>query len=594
MKEYLKFVGNILKEHKGRYALCFIFQFISVFFTLLSTFLSKILIDCLNGDIFNIELTGVVEQTIVSILGGPEFLQNNYWLFSIIIFTVGLAIASINVARALTNASVTVGISKKMRVMLFDHIQRMPFSKIRSFQSGDLIQTCTRDEHILRRFAVQETLLITYTLFLIVIAFLLLLSINWIIALTSIAILPILFIYSFFIIKIVRKRYRATDDSEGLLTSKIEENISAVRLVKAYNNENYEIKDFDRYLKDYRKKFISWRLMSSLYFASSDILVFSQITFTTVFSLYLTLIGEVSVGTFVISFTFVNLMVWPVRDVASTLSNLARAFVSVDRMNLILKEKKEDTLSGSKPKIDGTIKFDHVYFSYDENEPILKDISLDIKAGETIAIMGRTGSGKSTLAQLLARLYDVNAGHIYLGENDINDIQKDYLRHNVAIVLQEPFLFSKTIEDNLRLADASLNEEKMIEAASIANIDETIHGFEKGYLTPVGEKGVTLSGGQKQRLAIARTLLTNAPILIFDDSLSALDTETDLKIRSNLKKRANKHTTIIITHRVATAKDADRILILNEGKIEALGKHEELLKKEGLYKRIYEIQTRMV
>ena len=287
-------------------------------------------------------------------------------------------------------------------------------------------------------------------------------------------------------------------------------------------------------------------------------------------------------------------MVWPVRDVASTLSNLARAFVSVDRMNLILKEKKEDTLSGSKPKIDGTIKFDHVYFSYDENEPILKDISLDIKAGETIAIMGRTGSGKSTLAQLLARLYDVNAGHIYLGENDINDIQKDYLRHNVAIVLQEPFLFSKTIEDNLRLADASLNEEKMIEATSIANIDETIHGFEKGYLTPVGEKGVTLSGGQKQRLAIARTLLTNAPILIFDDSLSALDTETDLKIRSNLKKRANKHTTIIITHRVATAKDADRILILNEGKIEALGKHEELLKKEGLYKRIYEIQTRMV
>lgn len=287
-------------------------------------------------------------------------------------------------------------------------------------------------------------------------------------------------------------------------------------------------------------------------------------------------------------------MVWPVRDVASTLSNLARAFVSVDRMNLILKEKKEDTLNGNKPVIDGTIKFDHVYFSYEDNKPILKDISLDIKAGETIAIMGRTGAGKSTFAQLLARLYDVNQGHIYLGEEDITNIQKNYLRHHVAIVLQEPFLFSKTIEDNLRLANDCLSKEKIIEATSIANIDETIIGFEKGYLTPVGEKGVTLSGGQKQRLAIARTLLTDAPILIFDDSLSALDTETDLKIRSNLKRRANKRTTIIITHRVATAKDADRIVVLNEGQIEALGTHEQLLKQEGLYKRIYQIQTRMV
>lgn len=594
MKQYFLFVSKLLKEYKGRYALCFILQFVSVFFTLLSTFLSKILVDCLTGDIFEIEKIGVVENTITNILGGPNHLITNYWLFAIIIFTVGLAITSTNIARTLLNANVTVGISKKMRLLLFDHVQRMPFSKVRGFKSGDLIQTCTRDEQILRRFAIQETLLITYTIFLVVLSFLLLLSINWLIAVTSIVLIPFLFIYSFFIIKIVRKRYRGTDDSEGLLTAKIEENIAAVRLVKAYNNEKYEIEDFQKYLDDYRKKFVRWRFMSSLFFSTSDIFIFGQITLTTVLSLYLTIIGTVSVGTFVISFTFVNMMIWPVRDVATTLSNMARAFVSVDRMNIVLNSESENTKIGLTPPIKGRIVFDHVYFHYVDDKEVLEDISFDIEPGETIAIMGKTGSGKSTLIELLSRLYDVSNGHIYIDNIDITNIQKEYLRHNVAIVLQEPFLFSKTIEDNLKISNENLRHDDVEIATRIANVDETISSFEEGYDTPIGEKGVTLSGGQKQRLAIARTLLMDAPILVFDDSLSALDTETDLKIRSNLKNRKKKQTTIIITHRVATAKDADRILVLNEGKIEALGKHDDLIKQNGLYKRIYEIQTRMV
>ena len=207
--------------------------------------------------------------------------------------------------------------------------------------------------------------------------------------------------------------------------------------------------------------------------------------------------------------------------------------------------------------------------------------------------MGKTGSGKSTLAYLLTRLYDYTSGSIKLDGVELKEIQKSYLRRNVSIVLQDPFLFSKTIKDNIRIARQSANEKEIIAATSISQIHSNILQFPHGYDTPVGEKGTTLSGGQKQRVAIARTLLSDAPVLIFDDSLSALDTETDYNIRKALKEKSGERTTFIITHRIATAKDADLILVLDNGKISEMGKHQDLIQKDGLYKRIYDIQTKM-
>ncbi|MCX5775306.1 MAG: ABC transporter ATP-binding protein, partial [Firmicutes bacterium] len=342
-------------------------------------------------------------------------------------------------------------------------------------------------------------------------------------------------------------------------------------------------------------KFIHWRKMSSFFFSSSDVFVFGQIVLTTLFGLYLAVIGDISIGTTVVAFSFVSMIVWPVRDVAMTLSNLARAVVSMDRINLILNEPLEDIESGERPEIKGHIQIEHMSFHYDDgDETVLKDINLDVKAGETIAIMGKTGSGKSTLSHLLTRLYDYTEGSIKIDGHELKNISKEHIRREIATVLQEPFLFSKTIINNLKVANKDATEEEIIRAAKIADIHNNILSFKEGYNTPVGEKGITLSGGQKQRLAIARTIINNAPILVFDDSLSAVDTETDIHIRSALKARQANTTTLIITHRVATAKDADRIIVLEDGHISQEGTHEELLKQEGLYKRIYDIQTRMV
>jgi ATP-binding cassette subfamily B protein len=278
-----------------------------------------------------------------------------------------------------------------------------------------------------------------------------------------------------------------------------------------------------------------------------------------------------------------------------TLSNLAQAMASIDRLNTILNQPLEDIESGQRPSIKGGIEFKNMSFNYDDSdEVVIKDFSLSIQPGETVAIMGKTGSGKSTLSHLLTRLYDYTSGSIQIDGHELKTIAKEHIRRQIATVLQEPFLFSKTIINNLKIANSNATAEDIQKAAQIADIHKSIINFKDGYDTRVGEKGVTLSGGQKQRLVIARTIISKAPILVFDDSLSAVDTETDMNIRSALKKRQEQSTTLIITHRVATAKDADKIIVLDKGKIAEVGKHEDLIKRDGLYKRIFEIQTRMV
>jgi ATP-binding cassette subfamily B protein len=471
----------------------------------------------------------------------------------------------------------------------------LPYSFIKKNKSGDLIQTSTKDLDIVRRFLVRQVNSIVYTIFLTTIAFALLLTISWEIAVSSTIVLPVMFIYSFFLVKKVRKLFKVTEDSDGLVSAKIEEVLSGIRLVKAYNNENYEINDFNEYLQDYRKKFIKWRLGTSFFLSTTDIMVFGQIAFTSLFGLYLTISGLIGLGTLVIALQFVTMVVWPVRDVAMTLSTLAQAVASIDRLNVILNQPLEDIESGDRPEVAGQIVFDDMSFNYDDSdEVVLKNISFTVNPGETVAIMGKTGSGKSTISHLLTRLYDYSSGSVKIDGHELNGIAKEHIRRQIATVLQEPFLFSKTIINNLKIANRNASIEDIQQAAQIADIHQSILNFKDGYETKVGEKGVTLSGGQKQRLVIARTIISKAPILVFDDSLSAVDTETDINIRTALKKRQKQSSTLIITHRVATAKDADKIIVLEHGKIVQMGNHAQLIQEDGLYRRIYDIQTRMV
>ncbi len=589
--KYLRLLYRFTKGYRKRYLLSFVILFFALTFLLLANFSTKILVDTLQG----VAPSGPIDIFLTNILGGQAFLAQNIWLISLFIIFLGLSRSLMFFSRLIIRGLMDVNLGREIQLDLFYHIERLPYAYIKKNKSGDLIQTCTRDLDIVKNFLVRQVNSIVYTIFLTTIAFSILLTVSWQIALSSTIVLPFMFLYAFVLIKRVRKLFKVTEDSDGLVSAKIEETLSGIRLVKAFNNETYEIKDFKDHLNDYRKKFIKWRLTSSFFFSSTDILVFGQIALTSAFGVYLAVSGDISVGTFVVALQFVGQVVWPVRDVAMTLSNLAQAMASIDRLNTILNQPLEDIESGQRPTIKGGIEFKNMSFNYDDSdEVVIKDFSLSIQPGETVAIMGKTGSGKSTISHLLTRLYDYSSGSIQIDGHELKTIAKEHIRRQIATVLQEPFLFSKTIINNLKIANSNATAEDIQKAAQIADIHKSIINFKDGYDTRVGEKGVTLSGGQKQRLVIARTIISKAPILVFDDSLSAVDTETDMNIRSALKKRQEQSTTLIITHRVATAKDADKIIVLDKGKISQVGKHEDLIKQEGLYKRIFEIQTRMV
>ena len=307
--------------------------------------------------------------------------------------------------------------------------------------------------------------------------------------------------------------------------------------------------------------------------------------------IFMAMNGEITVGTFSVFISYESMIIWPIRQLGRIISDMGKISVSIGRIQEVLNEECEDLESGIKPEIIGDIEFSHVNFAYaDATVATLHDISFRIKAHTKVAIMGPTGSGKSSLIHLLNRIYDYDSGSITIDGIDIRDINKSWLRKNVQIVLQEPFLYSKTIKDNIGVAVTSSFEE-IRNVAKTASIDHVIQEFDQGYDTEVGEKGVTLSGGQKQRVAIARTLILKSPIVVFDDSLSALDSKTDAAIQKALNELDYPVTTLMITHRINSAKSADQIIVLDEGRVVQQGTHDELIHQEGIYKRIYEIQN---
>jgi ATP-binding cassette subfamily B protein len=292
-------------------------------------------------------------------------------------------------------------------------------------------------------------------------------------------------------------------------------------------------------------------------------------------------------------------MIWPVRQLGRILADLSKTLVAAGRIGEVLSAEPEtDPPDAIKPEIKGELSFKNVSFAYGNGKPVLWDVSFTLKPGESLAILGATGSGKSTLVHLISRLYDLKeapslkGGAITIDGIDIRQIDRSHLRRHVGLCLQEPFLFSKTIKENISLGKPGMELAKIRSAAAIAMVDETIEGFAEGYDTVIGERGVTISGGQKQRVAIARTLAANAPLLIFDDSLSAVDTETDARIRAALgKDECVKDTAIIIiSHRISSLMEADKILVLKDGTVEDMGSSKELLERKGSYRRIYELQ----
>lgn len=459
-------------------------------------------------------------------------------------------------------------------------------------QTGDIIQRCTADVEVIRNFVITQVLEVFRTIFLVIISLSMMISMNVKLTLIAVVFMPVIVAYSGIFFHLISKNFTAADEAEGELSTVVQENTTGVRVVRAFGREKFEINHFDEKNHIYADLWIRLGTLSGLYWGIGDLITGFQILFIIVLGAVVAVQGNITAGEFVAFASYNTTLAWPIRGLGRILSEMSKAGVSFDRVNYILDSMEEDMSEEGEIPDTLDIQFQDVTFGYESRQNVLENVNFQIAEGTTYGILGGTGSGKSTIIHLLDRLYELSDenGQITIGGIDIKRISKKWLRKHIGMVLQEPFLFSRTIRENIAAANPKASMEEIREAAKIACVDEAIIAFSDGYNTLVGERGVTLSGGQRQRIAIARMLLAKSPIMIFDDSLSAVDAETDTKIRHALREKMKHATVILISHRITTLMEADQIMVLNHGRIEELGSHHELIRKSGIYQKIYNIQ----
>lgn len=533
--------------------------------------------------------------SIDEVLNGDKyiFLSEHLWIVSGLLIAVAvLSGFSMFISRTNT-AKAGENFAKNMRDTLFIHVQKLPMKWHDKNQTGDIIQRCTSDVEVIRNFVVTQLLEVFRTVFLVSVSFVIMVSMNVKLSLVTLAFVPVVVAYSAIFYRLIAKRFTVADEAEGELSTVVQENATGVRVVRAFGREKFEMDRFREKNDIFAKLWIRLGTISGLYWGVGDLITGLQVVTIIVLGAIEAVNGKISVGEFIAFASYNTTLVWPIRGLGRILSDMSKAGVSFERVDYIISgkeeaygEQQEDAQSGY------DIEFSHVNFAYEHGNEVLRNVNFAIPEGQTFGILGGTGSGKSTIIQLLTRLYELSEGQgsIKIGGKDIREIPLETLRKSVGMVLQEPFLYSRTIRENIAAANPDATLEEIRNAAKIACVDEAIMSFADGYDTLVGERGVTLSGGQRQRVAIARMLLQKAPIMIFDDSLSAVDSETDSMIRHALKEHMKDATVILISHRVTTLMGADRIMVLNQGGMEEIGSHQELIQKQGIYRRIYEIQ----
>ena len=491
-----------------------------------------------------------------------------------------------------TKASETL--VKNMRDSLFSKIERLPFSWHMKNRTGDIIQRCTSDIETMRNFVSEQLTSIFRIVILLVLSIVFMLRMNPLLTLIALAPMPVIILYSLFFHRKIGESFGVCDENEGKLSALVQENLTGVRVVRAFGRERYERDRFDAQNEHYTNLWIKMGRNMSRFWSISDILSGTQILLVVTLGAVFAVRGTLTAGDYIAFVSYNSMMIWPIRQLGRMLSELSKAGVSLTRIQEIMNAEPETDAPGAIDwPMNGDIEFSHVSFAYEGAKEVLHDISFRAEAGTTVGILGGTGSGKSTLMLLLDKLYPLTEGRITVGGRDIREIRTECLRNGIGFVLQEPFLFSRTLAENITMREKEndLPLDFLERATRDAALSETIESFPSGYETFVGERGVTLSGGQKQRVAIARVLTTPTPILIFDDSLSAVDAETDARIRTALEKRFKTATVFLISHRITTLQKANLILVLDHGRIAESGTHEELSCAGGIYERIYRTQS---
>ncbi len=522
-------------------------------------------------------------------LGGIEQLRSALWIPAAALAGLGLLSALLRYVTNLYNAKAGETLVKTSRDLLYGHIQHLPWKWHMQNPTGDIIQRCTSDVERIKTFFQEQFVAVFRLIILIVLSLICMFSIDWRLALVPLVMFPIVVVYSILFHNSIRSSFTACDESEGVLSTIAQENLTGVRVVRAFGREEYERTRFEAQNQDYTNLWVKLTHTLSDFWAVGDVSSGVQTMLVVVIGAVLCVRGEMSEGDFVSFCIYNGMIIGPVRRLGRVISEMSKAGVSIDRIAEVLNAPVETDRAGAqKQPMDGEIAFEDVSFRYETGPDVLDHVSFRIPAGSSFGVLGGTGSGKSSLILMLCRLYEPSSGRVTVGGADIADMPAQWVRQNIGVVLQEPFLFSRTVEENIGICGA--DAETIRAAAATACIHDDIEGFAHGYQTVVGERGVTLSGGQKQRVAIARTLTQKTPILVFDDSLSAVDTQTDEKIRTALNKDRGSATTIIISHRITTLMDCDNILVLEHGRVMQLGTPRELLAQDGLFRKIYDIQ----
>ena len=494
-------------------------------------------------------------------------------------------------------AETAEGVARRLRNYLYDHIQHLSFTFHSQTKTGELVQKATSDVEAVRRFFSDQAIGIGRIVFLFLVNFIALLNLNQQLAWISIIVVPFVVLTSVLFFRKISAAYEAYQEQDAIVSTTLQENLSGVRVVKAFARQPYEISKFDR--QNWEKFVRGKKLLSihSLFWPVSDILCGLQLIGGYYVGATMAINGTISVGTYLAYTGLITWIIFPLRNLGRLIVQMSTGLVSFDRVSEIIKEERELLDDGDfipNESVKGDLLFDHISFQYEHAEPVLQDITFHCTPGQRIALLGSTGSGKTSLVNLLPRFYEYTGGKILLDGIELNRYSRRYLRYQIGIVEQEPFLFSRSILENITYGlKKEVSQAEIETAARAAAIHDVIMSFPEGYHTLVGEKGVTLSGGQKQRVTIARTLLKNPRILILDDSTSSVDPDTEAEIREALSHLMKNRTTFIIAHRIQSIMDSDLILVLDHGKIIQQGTHDSLITQSGIYQEIFNIQTRI-
>ena len=528
----------------------------------------------------------------VDTIGGFPYLGQHLWIMAAVILVVAVFQVVSQYIFRVFNTKASETLVKSMRDQLFSHIQRLPFSWHMKNRTGDIIQRCTSDIETTKNFLSEQLTSVFRILILLVLSVSFMFSMHPGLALVALIPTPAILGYSLIFHRKIHDGFTACDENEGKLSAMAQENLTGVRVVRAFGLERAETDKFHKQNDYYTSLWVKMGKVLAQFWSTADILSGIQIMLVVAFGACFCIQDSLTEGEYIAFISYNSMLVWPIRQLGRMISEMSKAGVSIDRVFYIMNSPiEQDDPEAVDAPMDGDICFEHVNFAYENSPRMLHDVSFTMKAGTTLGILGGTGSGKSTMMLLLDKLYPLEDGRITIGGTDIRKIRTEHLRKNIGMVLQEPYLFSRTIAENIGIASAQLDMEAIRSAAAAAALDETITSFAQGYETMVGERGVTLSGGQKQRTAIARMLTGDYPIMIFDDSLSAVDTQTDARIRKAIQQRFGKASIILISHRITTLSAADKILVLDRGRIVEEGTHEELKQAGGIYQKIYETQS---